>query len=93
MALFFLTRIELHGATREHYGALHEAMARSGFRRDIVSDQGSRLQLPWAEYAYYGGPDCKTVLELAQTTAGGVWLDLEILVCEVASWWSVGLAI
>lgn len=92
MALFFLARVELHGATRGEYEPLHVAMSRSGFRRDVVTGTGNRLMLPPAEYAYFGGSSSAAVLEIAQTTVRGVWAaGFEILVSEVASWWSVGL--
>lgn|GEM_PF-5605575 len=91
MALFFLVRIELHGASQISYDSLHTAMSNAGFRQQITTDQNEQLRLPSAEYAYFGGTDSAGVLALAQPLVQSIWGDSEILVCEVNSWWSAGL--
>ncbi len=89
MALFFLTRVEMHGNL--DYRPLHEAMEKQGFIRYVFAANNQKLRLPPAEYAFYGSATSQTTLELAQRTVAPIWANSEILVCEVISWWSVGL--
>lgn len=49
----FTVRVELHKATGEEYGALHEAMERRGYSRYIRTERGTWL-LPTAEYSLEG---------------------------------------
>jgi hypothetical protein len=48
----FTTRIELHDADAEDYAKLHEAMEAAGFSRTITSSDGTRYELPNAEYNF-----------------------------------------
>ena len=91
MALFFLVRVEMHGAVPGDYEDLHERFAASDFVRYIVSGQNRRYQLPSGEYANRAASTSQAVLERARAIVAVVWPDSEILVSEVTSWWSAGL--
>ena len=78
----FTTRVELHGATGDHYTRLHEAMERAGFRRWIVGRNSSRYALPTAEYDFSGTYTASQVRDLAKGIADNVKLGAWVLVTE-----------
>lgn len=80
----FTTRIELHGATGSDYEDLHGQMARQGFTRTIVSNDGIRYQLPTAEYNMEAQLARADVLARAKAAASAVKPSFEVLVTESA---------
>ncbi|HBR4419646.1 TPA: DUF2622 domain-containing protein [Klebsiella pneumoniae] len=80
----FTVRVELHGADAEDYDELHEKMEAKGFKRTIVSDGGTRYQLPDAEYNYSGNVSRADVLERAYNVAKTIRSNPAVLVTESA---------
>lgn len=61
MATFTYTiRVELHDANWQDYARLHSNMEAAGYRRFVVADDGTKYQLPTAEY------DLTTTLNIEQ---------------------------
>jgi len=52
LVAYFMTRIELHDATRTDYLKLHEAMQAKGFSREVKGKDGKMLRLPTGQYRY-----------------------------------------
>jgi hypothetical protein len=50
----FITRVELHKATREDCDRLHTAMEKRAFSRTITAANGTDYDLPMAEYDRIG---------------------------------------
>jgi Endoribonuclease GhoS len=65
----FITRVELHGADYNDYQNLHAAMARAGFVRTIVGDDGQTYKLPTAEYRIESSSTALLVRDAAKTAA------------------------
>lgn len=84
----FTVRVELHNANYEDYEALHAAMAKAGFSRQITSDGGTTYQLPTAEYNRKGDLTRSQVLEQAKAAAKSTGKPYGVLVTESAgrSW-------
>jgi hypothetical protein len=65
----FLTRVELHCATSADYDKLHAAMLALNFSKFIAGDDGSRYELPTAEYYCSGEVSAEQVKVLADQAA------------------------
>ena len=65
----FILRVELHAAVYDDYEILHAAMAQSGFKRTITSDDGSVYQLPTAEYSIDSSEEPLAILKAARAAA------------------------
>lgn len=69
----FLTRVELHNATEQHYELLHTAMANARFSR-ILHESNVKYQLPTAEYVCYsttlGAQGVRDLAKRAANTTG-----------------------
>lgn len=79
----FMTRIELHGnPTAQDYAKLHAAMEQKGFSRTIVANNGTRYQLPTAEYSAETGLSLEEVLNHANAAAATVWRQFSVLTSE-----------
>ena len=84
----FMTRVELHDATRNDYTELHGAMQKQGFRLSIIGGDGVTYALPPAEYWYDGTISRSDVLKKAKTAAGSVKRSYAAVVTEaVGSIW------
>ena len=81
----FTVRVELHDAQWTDYNALHAAMERSGFSRQIKSDDGRTYDLPWAEYDAAANLTSIQVLNIAQSAAKTTGKINSILVTESRS--------
>ncbi|MGD0796340.1 MAG: hypothetical protein ABR910_01335 [Acidobacteriaceae bacterium] len=81
----FTVRIELHGAQWEDYEALHSAMQRKGFSRQITADSGRTYLMPWAEYDATASLSSMEVLGAAQQAANSTGKKNAVLVTEVKS--------
>jgi len=82
---FFTVRVELHQVpdhSHALYTHLHQEMARRGFSRQIVSDQGGKYQLPSAEYNYQGTANAEAVLTTAQAAIAAIGKTGYVLVSE-----------
>jgi hypothetical protein len=84
----FTTRVELHGATRDDYETLHDAMEGEGFSRKIKGDDGTRYHLPEAEYTISGVLTRTDVLDRAERAADQTGRSSSLLVTEAVgrSW-------
>lgn len=80
----FTVRVELHNANSDDYEDLHEKMEGKGFKRTIMNGDGTKYQLPDAEYNYSGNITRADVLEKAYSTANSVKKEPAILVTESA---------
>lgn len=78
----YLVRIELHGATWHDYEGLHVEMARSGFSRDITSDDGQSYQLPTAQYVIRTAAELEAIRGLATTAARTTGRKFGVIVAE-----------
>jgi hypothetical protein len=65
----FITRVELHNASYQHYETLHAAMLAAKFRKTIKGDDGNVYQLPTAEYSSFGELSAEEVRNLAAAAA------------------------
>lgn len=85
----FITHVELHGATGNHYARLHRAMESRGFCRFITDDRGDRHYLPTAVYACTGDFAADHVRDLAQSAAEYTGCRAWIFTCVYveASWY------
>ncbi len=81
----FTVRIELHDAQWGDYEALHGAMERQGFSRQITSDDGGCYHMPWAEYNGTAALTSIQVLDIAQVAANSTGKGNAILVTEAKS--------
>lgn len=85
---WFMTRVELHDATRSDYTELHDAMRKQGFAANIVGSDGVTYALPPAEYRYEGAGSRNDVIGKAKKAAGSVKASFAVVVTEaVASTW------
>ncbi len=83
----FFTRVELHGADRDDYETLHEAMRARGFYQAIIGHDGKTTRmLPPAEYHKAGDFTCVQVRDQAHKAAGTTNLKHIILTIEAAEW-------
>jgi hypothetical protein len=87
----FVVRIELHNATREDYGTLHEAMSRAGFVDTLRDTSGSLVKMPPGEYFYSGSADAIRVRDTAYTIAASVRPHPGVLVTQSLGCWWQGL--
>lgn len=91
----FTIRVELHGATPEHYETLHLRMAQNGFKRIIagVDSSGAKgwWQLPTGEYDGESNESATKVRDNIKLIADSVKLGAWVLVTQVAdrSWTTV----
>lgn len=89
---YYVTRVELHGASYEDYQNLHGAMQRAGFSRLIVGNDGQTYHLPTAEYAIVGDYDVAAVRAAAATAATTTGKTFAVVVTKGASVSWQGLA-
>jgi hypothetical protein len=82
---YYLTRVELHGATKTHYDALHLAMVRRGFSRTVRGSNGVTYHLPTAEYLMIGNYDLDGVRLLAVAAANESGCPSGVIVGDAAS--------
>ncbi len=69
----YTVRVELHDADDDDYASLHEAMGDQGFVRWIKGSNGSKDQLPTAEYNMPNTNHNRSeVLDRAKTAANSV---------------------
>jgi len=78
----FMTRIELHGATREQYDRLHVSMRAAGFRTAVFGTDNNWHQLPTAEYHYSGPDSIEAVRAAAARCAAAVGTRYWVLVTK-----------
>lgn len=78
----FTIRVELHGATRDHYVRLHGHLAQRAITNVIVSDRGVKYHLLPAEYNYVGNATCAAVLAAVKECTAAVGLPYAVLVTE-----------
>ncbi|NTW29726.1 MAG: DUF2622 domain-containing protein [Candidatus Moranbacteria bacterium] len=81
----FTIRVELTNASYDEYMLLHDEMEKRGFRRYIVSDDGTKYDLPDAEYDFRGSQEGADVLALAKSAAGETGCKFRILVTQAHS--------
>lgn len=82
----YMTRVELHNANGQDYEVLHEAMARKGFSRKIVANDGLEYDLPTAEYVITGGSGIgSNVLAAAKSAAAQTGRTCWVTVSEAIS--------
>ena len=84
----FLTRVELHSATGADYDRLHVEMAKQKFSRTIPADDGSRYQLPTAEYYSQGDLSVEAVRKLADVAIAATGKSAWVISVrwDMASW-------
>lgn len=81
----YTTRVELHHHQRGDYDRLHDEMAKQGFTRTIVDDNGNEFHLPTAEYNYVGPINDKHIILRRAIKAARVVKpddDFEVLVTK-----------
>jgi hypothetical protein len=88
----FTVRVELHNAQWSDYDQLHGAMEQKGFTRQIISDDGGRYQMPWAEYNGAGNLTAPQVRDIAKAAADSTGKQSAVLVTEAASRAWIGLS-
>ena len=71
----YTVRIELQNSVLGDYESLHTAMESAGFRKFIISDQGTKYKLPNGEYNISGNFDRATILSLAKNAVAGYLRD------------------
>lgn len=88
---WFITRVELHGATNNDYQLLHIAMQAWGFSRVVMSDQNVKYDLPPAEYFWDGTLTRNQVLEQAKKAANTTGCRFSVVVAETSglSWFGL----
>ncbi|HTV30492.1 MAG TPA: hypothetical protein VMF32_22295 [Xanthobacteraceae bacterium] len=88
---WFVTRVELHDASRSDYTQLHEAMRKQGFTLDIVGSDGTRYSLPPAEYYYDGTVSRGDVIGKAKKAAESVKTPFAVIVTEAlgSTWYGL----
>jgi hypothetical protein len=84
----FTVRVELHRANQDDYDALHSAMEEEGFTRQIKSSDGTRYQLPTAEYNRSSNKTKQEIRDSAAAAASTTGKKYAILVTQSAgrSW-------
>jgi hypothetical protein len=87
----FTVRVELHSATYQDYEILHREMAKVGFTRTILGDNGTTYQLPTAEYVTSGNVTIQQMLEAAKGAASRTGKSFERIVAETVRWTWYGL--
>jgi len=90
--MMYLVRVELHGANRNDYDVLHEAMSRRGFQRTITSGVGSDYALPTAEYIVDTPQSGEEVRSVAAAAASVTGRKHGVLVVRYDHSWWTGLA-
>lgn len=65
----FTTRVELRDANYSDYISLHEAMKARGFNRYITGSDGTKYDLPDAEYDSQGGDAYETRTAASEAAA------------------------
>lgn len=80
----FTVRVELHDADSDDYTDLHKKMEAKGFKRTILNGDGTKYQLPTAEYSYSGDMKRSEVLNKAFEVAKTVKKNPSVLVTESA---------
>lgn len=80
----FITRVLLKKADSDDYDNLYEAMRQKGFSKFISAGDGTKYELPPAEYSLEGSIDRGAVLDRATTAAKSTGLAYSILVTESA---------
>lgn len=89
---YFITRVELHGAsTYAEYQRLHTAMESRGFSRTIQVG-GSKRHLPMAEYFHADNAPTQTIFDKTKTAVATTGYTAAILVSHVADGLADGLA-
>jgi Endoribonuclease GhoS len=84
----FTVRVELHRANQDDYDALHAAMEKRGFSREITSDSGQTYRLPTAEYNRSSDKTRDEIRDSASAAAKTTGKGFGILVTEaVARCW------
>ena len=78
----YTVRVLLHGAEELDYDALHEEMDKAGFKRTIVSENGTTYALPPAEYNRITTLDGEAVLDAAERAAAKTRKKYSILLSE-----------
>ena len=78
----YTVRIELQNSVLGDYEPLHAAMESAGFRKFIISDQGTKYKLPNGEYNISGNFDRATILSLSKNAVTTTNKNAEILVTE-----------
>ena len=89
----FTVRVELHQAQGLDYDKLHTAMAKQGFSRLIISDDGRKFHLPWAEYDGTGSLTSEQVLNIAKAAVSSTGKSSAILVTEAKARAWIGLPV
>ena len=79
----FTVRIELRNAESSDYDVLYDKLKTNGFSKFITSDDGSKYQMPSAEYNYSStSKDRKEVRDLAFKIAKEINKNPAVLVTE-----------
>jgi hypothetical protein len=88
----FLVRIELHKALLEStYVQLHNAMAKSGFSRQILANDGKYYWLPQAMYVASSSLNAIQVKQAAENAAATTGLSAIVFVAQMPIWAASGL--
>ena len=88
---WFITRVELHGATYQDYTNLHAFMAAEGYTPTIRGSDGKTYQIPPAEYHLDGTYTCNQALEKAKRAATRTGKGFAAVATEAVSAAWVGL--
>jgi len=88
----YTVRVVLVDGEWDDYEKLHGAMAKHGFKKTIVSDDGTEYDLPPAEYNLVNSALKRSeVLERAKIAAATTQLKYQVLVTESAgrTWYNL----
>ena len=89
---YFITRVELHGATTyAPYQGLHTAMESRGFARTIMVN-GSKRHLPMAEYYHADNVQTQAIMDKTKAAVATTGYTAAILVSHVSDGVVDGLA-
>jgi hypothetical protein len=80
----FIVRIELHTAGDDDYETLHDEMKAAGFKQTVKGEDGTRYELPSAEYSYKGDATIDDVREKAKAAAAKTSRRAGVLVTKSA---------
>lgn len=81
----FITRGELHKAKYPtDYEALHTAMKKQGFLKEIEGSDNKMYELPTAEYYKISDSTLAEVLTMAKNTIKDVWEDYSVI-CSIVT--------
>ena len=80
----FITRVELHKATREDYKKLRGFMEQLNFSKYVFDDKGIKYILPMAVYSSESTKDQLHVLGLAEKAATATGHKFSIIVTKSA---------